>query len=224
VVPATSAGPHTFELTVTDLSGTAATDTVTITAEDVVAKAGADQTVVRGSTVTLDGTGSSPSANLSYSWVSTDPGVVLTGSASATPSFIFPSTSPGPLTFELTVSDQSGASATDSVIVSASNNDPLAVARAEYRRGKNEWRFDGAATVLVDNTITLRLNRYTNGTLAGTTPLSTGLVTVDAAGVWTVRYNPPAAERPTAAGSTYTITVTSSQGGLLLDEPISIRN
>jgi hypothetical protein len=224
VFPATSAGPHTFELTVTDLSGTAATDTVTITAEDVVAKAGADQTVVRGSTVTLDGTGSSPSANLSYSWVSTDPGVVLTGSASATPSFIFPSTSPGPLTFELTVSDQSGASATDSVIVSASNNDPLAVARAEYRRGKNEWRFDGAATVLVDNTITLRLNRYTNGTLAGTTPLSTGLVTVDAAGVWTVRYNPPAAERPTAAGSTYTITVTSSQGGLLLDEPISIRN
>ena len=222
--PATSTGPLMFDLTVTDLSGTTATDTVTITAENVVANAGADRTVVRGSSVTLDGTGSSPLANLSYSWVSTDPGVALSGTDTATPSFTFPATSAGPLTFELTVSDQSGAQATDSVIVSASNNDPLAVARAEYRTSKNEWRFDGAATVLADNAVTLRLNRYTNGTLASTTPLSTGTVSVDAAGVWTVRYSPSAtAERPTAAGSTYTVTVTSSQGGLLLNEPISIR-
>jgi Chitobiase/beta-hexosaminidase C-terminal domain/K319L-like, PKD domain/Fibronectin type III domain len=222
--PATMAGPVTFELTVTDQSGASGVDTVTITAEDVVANAGADRNAVRGSVVSLDGTGSSPATNLSYSWVSTDPSVVLTGASTATPSFMFPSTSAGPLTFELRVSDQSGASATDSVMVAASNNDPLAVARAEYRSSKNEWRINGAATVLVDNAVTLRLNRYAGGALAGTTLLSTGVVSVDAAGLWTVRYAPPPAERPTAAGSTYTITVTSSQGGLLLDEPITVRN
>jgi len=222
--PATFAGPVTVELTVTDLAGFSATDTVTIAAQDLVANAGADQSVVRGSQVTLDGTGSTPVGNLSYSWAVTGPAVTLTSANTATPSFTFPATSPGPLTFQLTVSDPSGVTATDTVIVSALNNDPLALARAEYRTGKNEWRFDGTATVLAGNDITIRLNRYVGNVLNSSTVLSTGVVSVDAAGVWTARYTAPAGlERPTATGSTYTVTITSSQGGLLLDEPITTR-
>ncbi len=222
--PANLAGPVTIELTVTDLAGFSATDTVTISAEDLVANAGADQSVVRGSPVTLDGTGSTPAGNLTYSWVATGPAVILTNANSATPNFTFPATSPGPLTFQLTVSDPSGLTATDTVIVSALNNDPLALARAEFRTSKNEWRFDGTATVTAGNDITIRLNRYVGNVLTSTTVLSTGVVSVDAAGVWTVRYTAAAGpERPTAAGSNYTVTVTSSQGGLLLDEAITTR-
>ena len=79
----------TFELTVDD--GTSRdTDTVTITVNGIpTANAGADQLVNLGDTVTLDGTGSNDpdSDELTYSWVQTGGGTVvtLTGANTAQP-------------------------------------------------------------------------------------------------------------------------------------------
>lgn len=85
------------------------------------ANAGTNQSVAAGATVTLDGTGSTDGDGtiVSYAW--TQPAgdtVTLTGATTATPSFTAPSTSAQQtLTFELTVTDDGGLTATDSVDV-----------------------------------------------------------------------------------------------------------
>ena len=86
------------------------------------ADAGADQQVSELQQVTLDGSGSSDpedGANLIYSWAQTDgPAVVLAGGATVAPKFTAPLVfSAATLTFRLTVTDQQGASSTDTVLV-----------------------------------------------------------------------------------------------------------
>ena len=232
VFPATTPGPLAFQLTVHDESGASAVGTVTISAEAVVANAGADQAVLRGSSVQLNGSGSI--AATSFSWVQVTPGtsapvanpIALTGAGTATPSFVFPTTTPGPLAFQLTVHDASpGSDASDTVIVSALDNDPLAIARAQFRTSKNEWRFDGSYTQLANNEITIRLNKYNAAGEPVGAPVVLGNATLDGVGAWTARFvNVPPAQRPVNDGSTYTVTVTSTQGGLLADQQITTRN
>ena len=215
VFPVNLPGPVTLDLTVTDGALISASASVTISAEAVVGNAGPDQTVLRGSNVTLDGTGSTPAnPNLSFSWATSDPVEILTGADTATPSFVFPVLQASPVTLILTVFDASGASATDTVIIAPLNSDPLTLTRAEYRSTKNKLRIDGATTVPgPGNEITLWLNNKNGTTALITAP-------VDNLGVWAVRFSPPGNLTPEAGD---TLTITSSQGGLIVGQPIAIR-
>jgi hypothetical protein len=90
-----------------------------------VADAGPDQAVLTGDTVTLDGTGSTDKDGnqLTYSWsISQKPAgsaAVLSGSSSATPSFV--ADMDGEYLIELVVSDGKISSAADTVTVTATN-------------------------------------------------------------------------------------------------------
>lgn len=88
---------------------------------DPIANAGADQTVRATSTVTLNGTASAdPDGTIaSYAWTQTGGTTVALSSASvASPTFTAP-TGGGTLTFSLTVTDNAGATATDTVSIKA---------------------------------------------------------------------------------------------------------
>ena len=117
--PATVAPPDPG--TVVRIDPAASFDTTLIEAPNVdpTAAAGDDQTVASGATVNLDGTGSADSDGTidAFAWTQTaGPTVTLTGANTATPSFTAP-TGPATLTFELTVTDNEGATDTDSVTV-----------------------------------------------------------------------------------------------------------
>ena len=101
------------------------------------ALAGADQSVNEGTTVTLNGSASnSPSGNaLSYSWQQVGAsGVSLSGASSATATFVPEVSADTQLTFELSVTDSSGASASDQVLI-AVNNAPTATISADAQSG-----------------------------------------------------------------------------------------
>ncbi len=121
----------TFTLTVTDNERATATDMVVITVEAPnaapTADAGDDRTVDSGNTVTLDGSGSNDNGDLdgdgsieTYAWTASD-GVTLTGAETARPSFTAPPLAAGAVdvtrTFTLTVTDNDGATATDTVVI-----------------------------------------------------------------------------------------------------------
>src|SRR2546422_690764 len=100
-----------------------------------VANAGPDQTVSEGSSVGLNGAASSdPDGDtLSHSWTQTaGPTVTLSNSNTATPTFTAASVGPSgsTLTFELTVSDGKGGTATDTVDVIVQNINQPPVANA----------------------------------------------------------------------------------------------
>ena len=108
-----------------------------------VANAGSDQTVNSGVTVTLDGSGSSDADDdtLTYAWTQTaGTTVALSSAAVVGPTFTAPS-SGTTLTFQLTVTDTHGASATDKVTVTI-NGPPVADA------GPNQTVNPGATVTL----------------------------------------------------------------------------
>ena len=138
-----------FELTVDD--GThQSSDRVRVTVRDntaPTADAGADQTVFEGASATLDGSGSSDPEGqaLTYAWTQTSGATVaLSDATAASPTFTAPSVSAdGTLTFSLTVSDGTHASAADAVNVTVRNNTaPRAYA------GPNRTAFEGDAVTL----------------------------------------------------------------------------
>lgn len=115
-------GEYFVTVIVTDTEGATTVDAVTVTVVDLMADAGDDQRVGLGAIVTLDGTGSA-GAIASYSWEeigSSGGGVCIKmNTAVATcflPDFIV---DPGPydLSFRLTVTDSSGASDSDDMVV-----------------------------------------------------------------------------------------------------------
>jgi PKD repeat protein len=107
----------TVTLTVTDVAGNSATDTMTVTVKDVmvpVANAGPDQTVNQGDSVTFDGSASTDGEGITdYSWCFTD-GVLVTLSGVG-PTHLF--NTPGVYLVTLTVEDAAGNIATDMMAV-----------------------------------------------------------------------------------------------------------
>jgi hypothetical protein len=124
----TTAETLTFVVTVTDNEGGTATDTVSITVNPVNALptvVGADQTVDEQTTVTLAATADDTDGTIdSYLWTQTDVGtqVTLSSNAVAAPTFTAPTlTTAETLTFEVTVTDNEGGTATDTVVVTVMN-------------------------------------------------------------------------------------------------------
>lgn len=136
VAPQVSAPtPLTFRLTVTDGRGGSDTDDVTITVLDSAvnnppnAVAGPDQGALFGANVMLNGSASSdPDGDpITYNWTQTGGlnTVTLAGAGTAQASFTAPMTA-DTLVFQLTVTDNRGGSATDSItiFVNASGTPP----------------------------------------------------------------------------------------------------
>jgi Secretion system C-terminal sorting domain/PKD domain len=136
----TSAGSYVFELKATDNNGVSTTAAVTITVEAAapppppphvppVANAGPDQTVTLPFTdVTLDGSGSydTDGTIVSYSWVqlSGDGGVTIVGSSQVQPE-IYGLTA-GTYVFQLTVTDNTGATGVATVTITVKAAAPQA--------------------------------------------------------------------------------------------------
>lgn len=151
------AGPYVVTLTVTDEGGNTATDTVTITVNEVVvvneppvADAGADQPdVITGDTVTFDGSDSSDDVLVTnYTWAFTYDGdaVELWGVG---PTFVFDIADAYVVT--LTVSDAEGETATDTVTITVSEPAPVANVAPVADAGDDQTVTEGA-TVTFDGT------------------------------------------------------------------------
>jgi len=120
-------GDYFFVLTVWDDELTSDTDFVQVTVLNAppVVDAGADQTVLEGSAVTLSGSATDPGLDtLSYQWrlVSSSNGQSIPGQNTA--SFDFVPGDNGTYTFELTVTDDDGGSSTDTIVVTVDNVAP----------------------------------------------------------------------------------------------------
>lgn len=125
----------TFSLTATDNEGASHTDTVVITVQPVpneipIANAGPDQSVDENTAVTLNGSGSDGDGSISsWQWLQTGgPDVgALTGADTAVLAFTAPTVKVVTiLSFELTVTDNEGATGSDTVQVTVNpvNADP----------------------------------------------------------------------------------------------------
>jgi PKD repeat protein len=121
----TAAGTYTVTLTVNDgqVNSAPASTTVTVINQPPVANAGPDQTVTQRATVTLNGAASSDpdGAIAQFAWRQiSGTAVTLSGANIASPRFTAPAvktTTPVQLVFELTVTDNDGATATDQVVI-----------------------------------------------------------------------------------------------------------
>jgi alpha-tubulin suppressor-like RCC1 family protein len=142
-----------FELTVTDSTGLTATATtiVNVSGSNIppTANAGANQLVTEGIIVTLDGSGSTdPDDGIaSYAWQQiAGPRVVLSDATAVQPTFTTPDVgmSGAALTFKLTVTDNGGLKASDTVIVNVSwfNAPPIAYA------GPDQTKEEGSLVTL----------------------------------------------------------------------------
>jgi|GEM_PF-6239566 len=144
-----------FQLAVTDSAGQTGTGTCTVAVGNInqspSADAGSSQQVIEGTNVTLDASGSTdPDGNqdiAAYQWTQTGgPPVSLTNPASVAASFAAPLVGPSGenLVFELTVTDGSGATSTDSCTIVIDNLDKAPRAEA----GSDQQVYEGAAVIL----------------------------------------------------------------------------
>lgn len=178
----------------------------------LVADAGPDRNLPFGDELVLDGSGSR-SGVVSWAWAQTaGPAGVIDSPATAVttvqPSFA------GSHTFQLTVTDGSGATAADDVTVTLDPvvPDTVTVTRAEFRTGRDEYRVDGTQTGTRPATVTVTFD----GSELGASP-------VDATGAWSVRRSLTPAENTLQPGVGDTVTVSSSRGGSAIPT-LRIRN
>ena len=128
-----AAGVYQFQLTVTDNSGASSTDIVQVTVNQApVANAGADKLVnLPTNTVTITGSGTDADGTIAtYAWTKLsgpEPGTIVSPGAATTDINALVG---GVYQFQLTVTDNSGASSTDIVQVTV-NQAPVANAGAD---------------------------------------------------------------------------------------------
>ena len=150
IVGSFAVGVHTVTLTVTDDRGATATDSMTLTVTNAppLANAGMDQTANHAQTVTLAGSGSDPEGGvLTYAW-SVGGVQIATGANPVVGPFEV-----GVHTVTLTVTDDHGATATDSMAVTVVNEAPVANAGPDQtvslKKGKTKTAtatLDGSAS------------------------------------------------------------------------------
>jgi hypothetical protein len=138
IAPAVSASEILiFRLTVTDDDGATGSDTVSVTVEDVppppppnqapTADAGVDRTVNEGATVRLTGTGTDIDGTIeAYSWQQISGlAVVITNADMADAFFTAPAVEvTQDLTFRLTVTDDDGATGSDTATITVTDTAP----------------------------------------------------------------------------------------------------
>jgi hypothetical protein len=205
----------TFTLTVTDNGGATHVDTINIvvTNNAPVAAAGNDQNVTIDMSVTLDGSGSSDAdgAIVSYLWVQTSGTVVtVTGSTLVTATFTAPIVATtDTLTFDLTVTDNGGATHTDAINVTVTNQAPVADAGLPQTVRKDDVvMLDGSASVDPDG-MGLTFSWLQTGGLA---------VTLDNTGI-----SLPSFTAPTVlAVELLTFELTVSDGGITVTDTVVI--
>jgi hypothetical protein len=180
-------GTYRFKLTVTDNSGVTASATMQVIVKPATvvpgppsANAGGDQTItLPANTVTLTGSGTESNGTIvSYAWVKTSgpaPGTITTpGQAQTTVTGLVQ----GVYTFRLTVTDNSGVTATDVVTVTVNpdptpvNQSPVAVAGPNQTITAMSVGLDGSASYDLDGTITKYSWQQTSG--AGGVTISGG--------------------------------------------------
>ncbi len=130
--PTQYGGVAIYQLTVTDNQGATGRDTVTITIngfdQPLQADAGADQVVIENTQVTLDGSGSHDPDNIisHYLWEElSNGGLLLSDSSAQRPTFTAPSAvSSSEYQFRLTVTNDRGDQAQDSVTITVNNSQP----------------------------------------------------------------------------------------------------
>lgn len=176
------AGQYTFELTITDNSGATAKSRVKVTVSNSgiqppVANAGADQTITLPlNSVTIDGSASNASSGSIASYVWSEKSGPSTVSLSNSAQNTISNLQAGNYMFLLTVTDNSGATGTDSVQITvqpAINKAPVANAGASIniKLPINSVNLDGSKSVDPDGTITT----YNWTRIAGpNTPVATG--------------------------------------------------
>ncbi|KUL40620.1 PKD domain-containing protein [Actinoplanes awajinensis] len=218
-------GTYAFALTVTGPGGQGVPATVTLTvvaAALPTAEAGADQTVVRGRVVTLDGTVSTGAETYAWRQIS-GPAVTLAGAASAKPTFTYPlqalPAAPGPnpayvydnipVVLELTVTNPNGT-ATDRVTVRP-QVESLTGITVRYRTGNNEWRIAATSTLIAGQRVTAVLGDTLTGRVIGT-------AAVDAAGALSIRVTGP------VPGAVTTVSLVTTTGGRQLAFPVTVTN
>ena len=173
-----------------------------------IANAGNDQLVDEGMVVNLSGTASAdPDGTIvSYSWVQIgSPTVTLNNAATATPSFTAPSTnSVITLTFQLTVTDDQGATASDTVVITVN---PLANTPPIANAG-NDQSVDEGSLVNLSGTA----SSDPDGTIVSYSWVQIGspTVTLNNAATATPSFTAPTISNVVAL--TFTLTVTDDQG------------
>ncbi len=211
----------------------------------VTARAGVNQTVRRGATVTLDGSASVGTS--SYAWqqvpntaggtIRADQVVALSDPAAAKPTFTLPAmalpAAPGPnpaystvgttpLRFRLTVTGVDGTATSTATTVVRPQVETLAGVTARYRT-RGEWRVSGTTDVLAGQKVAVvlgsRLNAAGAPTAASARGRMIGIATADAAGAWSYVGTGPNPQA--AATAAATVTVVSAAGGQVVT-PITV--
>ena len=204
---------------------------VRVTVADVVtARAGAAQTALRGSTVTLDGALSIGAETYQWEQIPNVEGqamtpVTLSSTTAVKPTFTLPlmdlpiapgpnntysAVAPTPLRFRLTVTGNGMTDTAETVV--RPQAETLAVTEARYRT-RGEWRLSGTSDLKAGQRVAIVLGSRVNAaglpTLASARGPVIGYATVDTLGAWTYR---GAGIDPRPSGAT-TVTVVSTLGG-----------
>jgi hypothetical protein len=235
------AGLYEFSLVAIGESGRSPAQKITVQALNplavVTARAGAAQTVQRGTNVTLDGSLSIGAA--SYKWeqipnvegqvIPADHVVKLSSATAVKPTFTFPlmalPAAPGPnnaytavaatpLRFKLTVTGVDGTTTSTQETVVRPVVETLTVTEARYRT-RGEWRVTGTSDIKAGQRVAIVLGSRTNTTnglptLASARGVVIGFATVDSLGAWTYVGSGP---NPTTPLAVTTVTAVSAQGG-----------